>query len=111
LLSRRQTRERTALALARADVTSELRRRELLDYVVSINSEVAQALVAPYANRGLETDQLLQVGHAALARAARDFDPGQHDEFVTFAVPLIRGDLKNHCRDQGWTVRPSRSIQ
>jgi RNA polymerase sigma-B factor len=112
VLSRRQTRERTARALStRAQATSERRRQELLDYVVSINIGVAKAVVAPYTNRGVETEDLLQFACAALTRAARDFDPGRHGEFLSYAVPAIKGALKKHCRDRGWTLRPPEHIQ
>jgi RNA polymerase sigma-B factor len=111
-LSRQQRRERTARALtARAESSSEQRRQELLEYVVRINMEVAQGVVSRYTNRGVETDDLLQVAYAALTRAARDFDPSLHDEFLSYAVPTIRGELKKHFRDHGWTVRPPRRIQ
>jgi RNA polymerase sigma-B factor len=82
-----------------------------LEYVVSINMGVARAVASRYANRGLETEDLFQVAYVALTRAARDFDPGQHDEFLSYAVPTIRGEIKKHFRDRGWTVRPPRRIQ
>jgi len=111
-LSRRQARERTAHALVtRAESRSEKRRQELLEYVVSINMDVARAVALRYANRGLETDDLLQVAYTALTRAARDFDPSRHDEFLSYAVPTIRGEVKKHFRDRGWMVRPPRRIQ
>jgi RNA polymerase sigma-B factor len=111
-LSRRHRRERTAHALAtRAESSSEKRRQELLEYAVSINMDAAKAVALRYANRGIETDDLLQVAYTALTRAARDFDPGRHDEFLSYAVPTIRGELKKHFRDRGWMVRPPRRIQ
>jgi RNA polymerase sigma-B factor len=47
----------------------------------------------------------------ALTRAARDFDPHRHQDFLSYAVPTIRGELKKHFRDQGWMVRPPRRVQ
>ena len=105
VLTRRQTRERTARAMARAGVTSERRRQELLDYVVSINSGLADAVVVPYVNRGIELDGLLRIANAALVRAARDFDPDQQCEFHLFAVHTIRRELKKRLREHGWTGR------
>lgn len=111
-LNRRQTRECTARALrARAESSCERRRQELLEYVVSINMRMAKAVALRYANRGLETDDLIQVAYTALTKAARDFNPALHDEFLSYAVPTIRGELKKHFRDRGWTVRPPRRIQ
>lgn len=34
----------------------------------------------------------------------------RHD-FLSFAVPTIRGEVQRHFRDQGWMVRPPRRLQ
>jgi RNA polymerase sigma-B factor len=111
-LTRRQRRERTARALTASGSTrSDSRREELLDYVVRINMGVARSVASRYLNRGIEEDDLVQVAYAALTRAARDFDPSRHEDFLSYAVPTIRGELKKHFRDHGWTVRPPRRVQ
>ena len=111
-LSRRQRRDRTARALMASGATrSDRRRQELLDYVVRINMGVAKSVASRYVNRGIEEDDLVQVAYAALTRAARDFDPSRHEDFLSYAVPTIRGELKKHFRDHGWTVRPPRRVQ
>jgi RNA polymerase sigma-B factor len=111
-LTRQQRRDRTARALAAAAEThSSRRRRELLEYVVSINMEVARSVASRYFRRGIEEDDLVQVAYTALTRATRDFDPSRHHDFLSYAVPTIRGELKKHFRDHGWTVRPPRRIQ
>ena len=33
-----------------------------------------------------------------------------HD-FLSYAVPTIRGELRKHFRDHGWMIRPPRRIQ
>ncbi len=73
--------------------------------------EVARSVASRYFERGIEDDDLVQVAYAALTRAARDFDPGRHKDFLSYAVPTIRGELKKHFRDLGWAVRPPRRIQ
>jgi RNA polymerase sigma-B factor len=111
-LTRRQRRERTARALAAAAVTaSSSRRDQLEDYVIRLNMDVARSVASRYFERGIEQEDLLQVAYAALTRAARDFDPNRHQDFLCFAVPTIRGEIKKHFRDRGWTVRPPRRIQ
>jgi RNA polymerase sigma-B factor len=105
-LTLRETRDRTARALAaHARASCELRRQELLDYVVSMNMWISRALVARCPHRGLETEDLLAVADAALTRAARDFEPDRHGEFLSYAVPTIRAALKKHLRSRGWTAR------
>lgn len=111
-LTRRQRRDRTARAFAAlADTSSDRRRQELLDYVVRINMAVAHTVAGRYFHRGIDDDDLVQVAYMALTRAARDFDPGRHQDFLSYAVPTIRGELKKHFRDQGWVVRPPRRVQ
>jgi RNA polymerase sigma-B factor len=112
VLTRNQRRDRTARALASARTTRCPRRREeLLEYVVRINMGVAASVASRYRNRGIEEDDLVQVAYAALTRAARDFDPLRHADFLSYAVPTIRGEVKKHFRDLGWTVRPPRRVQ
>ena len=111
-MTRRQRRDRTARALsAVADTSSERRRQELLDYVVRINMGVARTVAGRYFHRGIDEDDLVQVAYMALTRAARDFDTRRHQDFLSYAVPTIRGELKKHFRDQGWMVRPPRRVQ
>ena len=111
-MSRRQRRDRTARALsAVADTSSERRRQELLDYVVRINMGVARTVASRYFHRGIDEDDLVQVAYMALTRAARDFDASRHQDFLSYAVPTIRGELKKHFRDHGWMVRPPRRVQ
>ena len=111
-LTPQQRRDRTARALATAAASqSSRRRRELLDYVVRLNMDVARSVARRYFRRGIEEDDLVQVAYTALTRATRDFDPSRLHDFLSYAVPTIRGELQRHFRDHGWTVRPPRRIQ
>ena len=47
----------------------------------------------------------------ALVRAVQGFDPGRGHDFLAYAIPTIRGEIKRHFRDQGWTIRPPRRVQ
>lgn len=105
---RAQTR---ALLLAAHQATRPEERDQALHDVVVLNMEVARSLAAPYGGRGIASEDLEQVAYAALVRAARDFDPEQADEFLAYAVPTIRGEVKKYFRDHGWTVRPPRRVQ
>ena len=112
VLTRQERRERTARALAESGKTRNANRRlELLDYVVRINMGVAGSVARRYVHRGIEEEDLVQVAYVALIRAAHGFDPGRDQDFLAYAVPTIRGELKKHFRDRGWVVRPPRRIQ
>lgn len=102
----------TARLLAEAADSDGPRRQDLLGQVVELNMGVAGALAARYRDRGIPDDDLRQVAFLALVKAAKGFDAGRADtDFLTYAVPTIRGELRKHFRDHGWMVRPPRRIQ
>jgi len=86
-------------------------RQRLVDEVIVDNLDMARAIASRYANRGVAGDDLVQVASLALVRAANRFDPTMADDFRTFAVPTIRGEVKRYFRDHAWTVRPVRRVQ
>jgi RNA polymerase sigma-B factor len=105
----------------RADHTIELllrarrcrpdERQRLLDEVVTTHMSVATAIAARYRTRGIATEDLQQVAYLALVKAANGYDPEVGNDFLSYAVPTIRGEIKRHFRDLGWMVRPPRRIQ
>jgi RNA polymerase sigma-B factor len=97
--------ERAAKARSRRD------RQEFLDEVVELNMPVARSVAQRYRRRGISDEDLEQVAYLALVRAAAQFDPAFDRDFLSYAVPTIRGELRKHFRDAGWTVRPPRRVQ
>jgi len=84
---------------------------EIEDRLVRLNLRVAEAVAWRYAGRGLAVEDLEQTAAVALLQAVRRFDQARSDDFLTFAVPTIRGSVQKHFRDRGWMIRPPRSIQ
>ena len=103
--------ERTTELLARAAVATGLERRQLLDELVVVNIAVARSVARRFRNRGIPLEDLEQVACLALVLAARRFDPEKAEDFLTFAVPTVTGELKRYFRDSGWTIRPPRHLQ
>lgn len=93
------------------DTADEARRRALLDEVVLVNLGVARSLARRFAGRGIEAEDLEQVASEALIKAAGRFDPTRGKDFLSFAVPTVRGELQRYFRDVGWVVRPTRRVQ
>ena len=89
----------------------EHERRRLLDEVVTVNMEVARSISARYRGRGVSDEDLAQVAYVGLVRAARDFDPSFDRDFLAYAVPTIRGEVRKYFRDRAWAVRPPRRLQ
>jgi RNA polymerase sigma-B factor len=83
----------------------------LTDELIDAHLEVARTMALRYRNRGVELDDLEQVALLGLTKAAHRFDPDAGHEFLSYAVPTIRGELRRHFRDCGWMVRPPRRLQ
>ena len=79
--------------------------------VVIANMGVARSMARRYRNRGIPLADLEQVAYLGLIKAVERFDLLRDKDFLTFAVPTIRGELKRYFRDSGWAVRPPRRIQ
>lgn len=86
-----------------AESTAELRER-IIERCLPLAEHVAQR----FRGRGEPFDDLVQVARIGLVGAIDRFDPTRSDDFVSFAVPTIRGELRRHFRDHGWSVHVSR---
>ena len=67
-------------------------------------------VVRRFTGRGVEADDLIQLGRMGLVKAIRGFNPEFDVRFSTYAVPLIMGEIRRHLRDDG-AVHVSRSIR
>ena len=104
--------ERTAELLdLLTTTTDEQRRHDLVDELVVVNLGVAHSIAIRYRNRGISVEDLEQVARLGLVKAAQAFDPARKNDFLAYAVPTIRGEVRKHFRDHGWAVRPPRRIQ
>lgn len=107
--TRRTTTAECLQALTTASSAEE--RRELVERVVLVNLQVAHAIARRYRGRGIPLDDLEQTAGLALLAACRSFDPRLGHDFLSFAVPTIRGAVLKYFRDHGWTVRPPRRVR
>lgn len=86
-------------------------RDRALESAITINLPVAASIASRHRGRGIPLEDLEQVAYAALVRTAGAFDPDRGRDFLAYAVPSIRGEVKRWFRDHGWAVRPPRSVQ
>ncbi|MBC2934269.1 SigB/SigF/SigG family RNA polymerase sigma factor [Nocardioides sp. zg-1228] len=91
--------------------STEAERQELVHELIEANLAVARSMAARYRNRGIDLDDLEQVALVGLTKAARRFDPAAGHDFLSYAVPTVRGELRRHFRDSGWMIRVPRRIQ
>ena len=54
-----------------------------------------------YRGRGVELDDLYQLGCLGFLKAVRGFDPDYGTRFSTYAVPKIAGEIRRFLRDDG----------
>lgn len=91
--------------------TDDARREEVVEELIVLNTQVAYAVARRFQHRGVPLDDLEQVACLALVRCVRKFDRDASEDFLTYAVPSITGEIKRYFRDHGWTVRPTRRLQ
>jgi RNA polymerase sigma-B factor len=103
--------EHTHRLLVQARSARPAERQKLHEEVVLLNLEVAETLVLRYRNRGVSHDDLVQIACLGLVKAAQGFDPDKSDNFLSYAVPTILGEVKRFFRDNAWVVRPPRRVQ
>ena len=104
-------REATAELFTRVRTATDAERHALEDEIVRLNMGVASDCARRYRGRGIAAEDLDQVAYLGLVKAVQGFDVDRGHDFLSFAVPTIRGELRRYFRDLGWTLRPPRPIQ
>ncbi|MDN5798250.1 MAG: sigma-70 family RNA polymerase sigma factor [Intrasporangium sp.] len=103
--------ERTETCFERLLDATPAERASLEDEIVRLNIDFADRVALRFSRRGVDREDLVQIGRAALVAAMRRYRPGSGRCFTSFAGPTIRGELKHYFRDATWSVRPPRRLQ
>ena len=69
--------------------------------LVEENERLIWAIVQRYIGRGVEKDDLFQLGCMGFVKAVQNFDVAYGTEFSTYAVPKISGEIRRFLRDDG----------
>lgn len=80
------------------------------DTLIEENIGLVWSIVRRFQNRGVETEDLFQIGSIGLIKAVDKFDPGYQVQFSTYAVPMIAGEIRRFLRDDGM-LKVSRSLK
>ena len=83
---------------------------ELRDVLVEKNLGLVQHIVKRYLGRGVDAEDLFQIGSIGLIKAIDKFDLTYDVKFSTYSVPMIIGEIKRYLRDNS-SIRVSRSIK
>ena len=78
--------------------------------LVQQNQPLIKSLLKRYLGKGVEYDDLFQLGCLGFVKAINKFDPQYQVKFTTYATPLIIGEIKRFLRDDG-AVKVSRSVK
>ena len=78
--------------------------------LITENSGLIWSIARRFTGRGVELDDLFQLGCLGFIKAVRGFDLEFGTQFSTYAVPKISGEIRRYLRDDG-TVKVSRSIK
>lgn len=84
---------------------------DLRNKIVEGNLYIVDALIRKYLGKGVDYDDLYQVGAMALVSAVERFDPSKGFEFRSFATPTILGEIKKHFRDREWSLKVPRRLK
>lgn len=74
------------------------------------NNGLIWSVVRRFIGRGVETDDLYQLGCLGFLKAVEGFDFEFGTQFSTYAVPKIAGEIRRFLRDDG-AVKVSRSLK
>jgi len=74
------------------------------------NSPLIKSVIKRYKNKGVEYEDLYQLGSLGFLKAINNFDESFNVKFSTYAVPMIAGEIKRFMRDNG-IIKVSRSVK
>jgi RNA polymerase sporulation-specific sigma factor len=78
--------------------------------LVEENSGLIWSIARRYFGRGVDADDLFQLGCVGLVKAIRGYDGAYGTRFSTYAVPKISGEIRRFLRDDG-AVKVSRGVK
>ena len=84
--------------------------REACQEIIHTNDRLIWSIVQRYTGRGVELDDLFQLGCIGFLKAIQGFDPDYGTCFSTYAVPKIAGEIRRFLRDDG-AVKVSRAVK
>lgn len=84
--------------------------RAAMDELISANMGLIRSIVPRFADRGVEYEDLVQIGAIGMIKAVKSYEPSFGTVFSTYAVPLIIGEIRRFLRDDG-IIKVSRTTK
>ena len=83
---------------------------QAVEQMVEENTGLIWSVARRFFGRGVEPDDLYQLGCVGFLKAVEGFDTAYGTQFSTYAVPKIAGEIRRFLRDDG-AVKVSRSVK
>lgn len=93
------SRNRELIVLAQG--SDELQAERATEELVILNSGLVRTIAIRFRDRGIEQEDLIQIGTIGLIKAIRSFDLERGTLLSTYAVPMIFGEIRRTLRDEG----------
>ena len=84
--------------------------REAMECVIELNMGLVKSIAPRFCDRGVEYDDLVQIGSLGMIKAVKSYSEGFGCVFSTYAVPLIIGEIRRYLRDDGM-IKVSRGVK
>ena len=84
--------------------------REAAGRLIEENSGLIWSVARRYFGRGVDPEDLYQLGCVGFLKAIDGFDPSFGTRFSTYAVPKIAGEIRRFLRDDG-IIKVSRGVK
>lgn len=98
--------EETYALIERAQNGDESAKTRLIEE----NSPLIKSVIRRFKSKGVEYEDLYQLGCIGFLKAIRNFSRAFNVRFSTYAVPMIAGEVKRFLRDDGY-IKVSRSTK
>lgn len=84
--------------------------KQARDILIEENVGLIWSIVRRFKNRGVEMEDLFQIGSIGLIKAIDKFDCSYDVQLSTYAVPMIMGEIKRFLRDNS-VLKISRNLK
>ena len=98
--------EETLELVKKAQNGDELAKEKLINE----NSPLIKSVIRWFKDKGVENDDLFQLGCLGFLKAINNFDCSFNCKFSTYVVPMVVGEIKRFMRDDG-AIKVSRAIK
>ncbi len=84
--------------------------QEAKSILIQENSPLIKSIIKRFKDKGIEYDDLYQIGCIGFLKAIKNFNAEFGVKFSTYVVPMVIGEIKRFMRDDG-AIKVSRALK